>query len=163
LDGVLYRYSPQAYYYAGPFGVIAEYTATTQAVRNETDEADLTNSAWAVTGSWILTGENNDYRSGPKVAKPNNWPEGGDFGAVELLVRVHGITIDDQVAGAFGPTNQNNGIESALSAGVALGWYLNTVFKIFASYEHTRFTNVAAAPADRDMENVLSFSFNLAY
>lgn len=163
LDGALYRISPQAYYYVGPFGLIAEYTQTTQAVRNGTNEADLTNSAWALTGSWVITGEKNDYRSGPKVAKANNWPNGSNFGALELIGRVHGITIDDKVAGTFGPSNANNGIESALSAGGALGWYLNNSFKIFLSYEHTAFTNVAAAPAERKAENVLSFSFNAAY
>jgi phosphate-selective porin OprO/OprP len=163
LDGTLYRISPQAYYYVGPFGLIAEYTQTTQAVRNGANTADLTNAAWGVTGSWVLTGEKNSYRSGPRVAKANNWPNGSDFGAIELLARVHGITIDDAVAGTFGPTNQNHGIESALSAGGAIGWYLNNSFKIFVSYEHTAFTNVSAAPADRKAENVLSFSFNAAY
>lgn len=163
LDGSLYRISPQAYYYVGPFGLIAEYTQTTQDVRLGANEGELTNSAWAVTGSWVLTGEKNDYRSGPKVAKANNWPNGSNFGALELIARVHGITIDDQVAGTFGPSNQNNGIESALSAGGALGWYLNNSIKFFVSYEHTAFTNVAAAPAERTAENVLSFSFNASY
>lgn len=163
LDGTLSRLSPQAYYYYGPFGVIAEYTQTTQEVRSGANQGELTNSAWALTGSWVLTGEKNDYRGGPKVAKANNWPTGNNFGAIELLARVHGITIDEATAGTFGPSNQNHGIESALSAGGALGWYLNNSFKIFLSYEHTAFTDVAAAPAERKAENVLSFSFNAAY
>ncbi len=158
LDGALYRISPQAYYYVGPFGLIAEYTQTTQAVRNGANEADLTNSAWAVTGSWVITGEKNSYRSGPKVAKANNWPKGSNFGALELLARVHGISIDDAVPGTYGPAA---GVESALGYGAALGWYLNDVFKIYASYERTDFTN--ASGANRDSENVLSFSFNVAY
>lgn len=158
LDGSIYRISPQAYYYVGPFGLIAEYTQTTQAVRNAGNEADLTNSAWAVTGSWVLTGEKNDYRSGPKVAKANNWPNGSGFGALELLARVHGISIDGDVPGTFGPAA---GVESALAYGAALGWYLNNSYKIFVSYERTDFANVSGA--DRVSENVLSFSFNAAY
>jgi len=163
LDGTLWRVSPQAYYYVGPFGLIAEYTQTTQAVRSGANSGDLINAAWGLTGSWVLTGEKNSYRSGPQVARPNDWPRSGNFGALELLARVHGIHIDEATAGAFGPTNQNHGIESALSAGGAIGWYLNNSFKFFVSYEHTAFTNVAAAPAERKAENVLSFSFNASY
>jgi phosphate-selective porin OprO/OprP len=158
LDGTVVRISPQAYYYYGPFGLIGEYTQTTTAVRNGANSGDLTNSAWALTGSWVITGEKNSYRSGPKVAKANNWPKGSNFGALELLGRVHGISIDDAVAGTYGPAA---GVESALSYGAALGWYLNDVFKIYASYEHTDFTN--ASGANRDAENVLSVSFNVAY
>jgi phosphate-selective porin OprO/OprP len=167
-NGNLTRVSPQAYYYYGPFGVIGEYTQTTQTLVRNVNSAEVTNSAWAVTGSWILTGEKNDYRNGPKVVKSNAWPTTwGNFGAVELLVRAHGLTIDDKTfaASAYGPANnQANSIESALSGGVALGWYLNNVVKVFASYDHTTFTQAASVTvAERPDEKVLSLSFNVAY
>jgi phosphate-selective porin OprO/OprP len=59
--GRVTRVSPQAYYYAGPLGVIAEYTTTSQDIRRGVHEDRLTNCAWAVTASWFLSGEKNSY------------------------------------------------------------------------------------------------------
>ncbi len=182
-EGLLTRLSPQASYYYGPLGLIAEYTQTTQTVRLAAFSNDLTNTAWALTGSYFLTGEKNAYKS-IKVKTANTFPTLEGLGAVEILGRVHSIKIDDK---AFKALSTNLGqryadpaksASAALGYGLALGWYLNNNVKIFASYERTDFTGGAgvsaktsttpastAAPVvkDRDAEQVVTASFNVAF
>jgi phosphate-selective porin OprO/OprP len=179
-EGTLTRISPQASYYAGPLGIIAEYTQTTQTLRLATFSNELTNKAWAVTASWFLTGEKNVYKT-IKVKKANTFPSLDGIGAVELLGRVHGIQIDDKAFEALSATPSQRYADPAKSAsaatgyGLALGWYLNSNVKIFASYERTDFTGgtgisarTGTTPADpvvedRDSEQVLSLTFNTLF
>jgi phosphate-selective porin OprO/OprP len=176
-EGTLTRLSPQAYWYFGPFGLIAEYTQSTQNIRRATFNEDLTNSAWAVTGSWFLTGEKNNYKN-IKVKKANTFPSLDGIGAVELLARVHGLKIDDK---AFDSLTTNRSVRyadpsrqvsKALGAGGAVKWYLNSNVLIFASYEYTKFTGGSGTAAtsalnpvvkDREAEQVLSASVNVAF
>lgn len=176
--GTVSRYSPQAYYYAGPLGIIAEYTATTQNIRRAAFEQEITNSAWALTASWFITGEKNSYK-GIKVKKANTFPKIDGLGGLEVLGRVHGLKIDDK---AFAPLNTADlrvtyadaakQASEVLGYGLALGWYVNNTVKIFASYEQVDFAGgtgtsatATAAPivTDRESEKVLSLSFNVAY
>jgi phosphate-selective porin OprO and OprP len=176
--GTVTRYSPQAYYYAGPLGVIAEYSATTQNLRRAAFEQEITNAAWALTASWFITGEKNSYK-GIKVKKANTFPKFDGMGALEVLGRVHGLKIDDKV---FAPLNSADlrvtyadaakQASEVLGYGLALGWYLNNTVKIFASYEQVDFTGgtgtsatatLAPVVADRESEKVFSLSFNVAY
>jgi phosphate-selective porin OprO/OprP len=179
-EGTVTRLSPQLSYYSGPLGIIAEYTQTTQTLRLATFSNELTNKAWAVTASWFLTGDKNAYKT-IKIKKANTFPSLEGIGAVEVLGRVHSIDIDDK---AFEALSTNLGqryadpaksATAALGYGLALGWYLNNNVKIFASYERTDFTGGAgisaktSAPAaepvvqDRDAEQVISTSFNVAF
>jgi phosphate-selective porin OprO/OprP len=176
-EGTLRRVSPQAYWYFGPFGLIAEYTQTTQNIRRATFENDLTNSAWAVTGSWFLTGEKNTYKS-IKVKKANTFPTLDGLGAIELLGRVHALKIDgkafdslttDRRVRLADPSRQ---VSAALGAGAALKWYLNSNVLIFGSYEYTKFTGGAGTAAtatvnpivaNREAEKVLSGSVNVSF
>src|SRR5687768_9614611 len=73
-DGLHRRWSPQAYYYRGPFGLLGEYVTSEQEVRvtsgaNLDRVEHLENTAWQLVGSWLLTGEDTSYRG---VAKPNH-------------------------------------------------------------------------------------------
>src|SRR4029077_17179777 len=66
------RYSPQFYEYWGPFGLLGEYVISEQAVgRNTLDangkvtsvsEATLSNDAWQIAASWVITGEAASYK-----------------------------------------------------------------------------------------------------
>jgi len=49
--------SPQAYYYYGPFGLLGEYVIPTQQVRKAANSVEFGQSAWEISGSWVLTGE----------------------------------------------------------------------------------------------------------
>lgn len=176
--GTVARFSPQASYYAGPLGILAEYSATTQDLRRGAHEDRLTNAAWALTGSWFLTGEKNSY-GGIRVKRPNAFSAGGGIGALEVLARAHGLNVDEKAFAALDPADPRvtyadpaRQASAALGFGAGLGWYLNGTIKIFAGYEQVRFTGgagasaTASAPpvvADRDDENVLTFSLNVAY
>src|SRR6185369_655331 len=60
-DGEHWRLSPQGYYYYGPFGLLGEYVISDQRVTSVLGATRTTrrlaNTAWQVSGSWILTGE----------------------------------------------------------------------------------------------------------
>jgi phosphate-selective porin OprO and OprP len=56
------RWSPQGYYYWGPFGLLAEYVWSSQGVKKDKARATLDNDAWQVALSYVLTGENASYR-----------------------------------------------------------------------------------------------------
>lgn len=181
--GTVTRISPQAYYYYGPLGIIGEYTQTTQTLRLATFSNELTNKAWALTASYFLTGEKNAYKS-IKVKKANTFPNFDGIGAVEVLGRVHALKVDSKAFEALSTNLGQRYADPAKSAsevlgyGLALGWYLNNNVKIFASYERTDFTGGAGISAktsttpasttnpvvqDRDAEQVVSASFNVAF
>lgn len=175
--GAVIRYSPQAYYYAGPLGIIAEYTATTQTLARNGVARELTNTAWAFTSSLFVTGEKNSYK-GIKVRKANAFPSLESFGALEILARVSGIAIDDA---AFEPVSANQTqtyanpaaqASGALQYGFAVKWYLNNSVNLFTGWENTKFeggagtaatASVAAAPTDRQTESVLTAAFNVSF
>src|SRR6185436_2487989 len=50
------RLSPQGFFYAGPFGLLAEYVRSTQEVQKGGARAELENRSWQVAGSWVLAG-----------------------------------------------------------------------------------------------------------
>ena len=59
-NGEHWRLSPQAYYYYGPLSLLGEYVISDQQVRRTTGDAtsaDLQNTAWEISGGWVLTGE----------------------------------------------------------------------------------------------------------
>src|ERR1700687_524612 len=55
------RLSPQAYYYAGPVGLLGEVAISSQDVLNKSLTRRVRNEAWQVAGSVMLTGEKNSY------------------------------------------------------------------------------------------------------
>jgi phosphate-selective porin OprO/OprP len=176
-EGRVARISPQAYYYYGPFGLIAEYTSTKQNIRRATFNKDLTNTAWALTASYFITGEKNDYKK-IKVKKNNTFPTLDGIGGIELLGRIHALNIDDHAFDSL-TTNRtvryadpSKQVTEALGYGAAIKWYLNSNVVLFAGYEYTQFTGGAGTTAaaavnpvvkDREAEKVLSGSFNVSF
>ncbi|QNP39540.1 OprO/OprP family phosphate-selective porin [Lysobacter solisilvae (ex Woo and Kim 2022)] len=156
-DGLHRRWSPQAYYYNGPFGVQAEYVASEQEVRvtsgaNAGRVAHLENTAWQLLGSWVLTGEDASYKG---VARPNHPFTAGaaGWGAFELVTRYGELDIDDDAFPLFAnPATAGSGIE-AWSLG--LNWYLTQNLKLAATYTQSTFEGGAAAGADREDEKTV--------
>jgi len=58
------RYSPQAYFYYGPLGLIGEYVQSNQQLAKAATRREISNHAWQIAGSYFLTGEKNGYRHG---------------------------------------------------------------------------------------------------
>lgn len=149
-NGERSRWSPQANYYNGPFGLLAEYARVNQEVsltqRNpggtttQVELADLagtkkklSHDAWEIAGSWLLTGEDASFK-GVKPKRDFDLDTGG-WGAWELVGRYSRIDLDEDTfknrLGQYAGENRNtpNTINSAyadatLSAEAAKTWTL---------------------------------------
>ncbi len=115
-DGKRVRLAPQAYYYYGPFGLIAEYAtvsqgvslasggspaaggaaatalATAQTTKLGGSKKTLDNNAWQIAATYLFTGEDSSFKS----IKPKNdfdFDKGG-WGAWELALRYSELDVD---------------------------------------------------------------------
>ena len=145
-DGKRVRWAPQAYYYTGPFGVLAEYAEVSQEVRRTTGAArsdKLKNDAWNITASWLLTGEEASFK-GVKPKTPFT-TDGKGWGAWELIARYQENNIDEDAfsSAAAGAgvrfADPRNNAESAKSWAVGVNWYLNQWVRLAVNYEETKF------------------------
>jgi phosphate-selective porin OprO/OprP len=135
-DGDHWRVSPGAYYYFGPFGVMAEYAISQQAVRAGTDTADLRHTGLQVAAGWVLTGEDASF-SGVTPKRPFNLAD-RQWGAWQLVARYAELDIDNDAFPVF--ANPSASASHARSWAVGLNWYLNRNLRLNTSYSRTTFT-----------------------
>jgi len=186
--GTRNRISPQAYYYKGPLGLIAEYAQVTQDVRRAAtaavgaggaatnavaaiDPTELKNDAWQIAATWLLTGEDASFR-GVKPLQPFKFGEPSGWGAWEVGLRYQENQLDNAAA-RFADNNGGTAGRAgyALGArtwGVGLSWYHNENSKFLINYEDTRLDDLvagAAAPTvlRGDKERFLSFRYQISY
>lgn len=139
-SGTHWRLSPQAYYYYGPLSLLGEYVISDQQVRRTVGttvySADLQNTAWEISGGWVLTGEDASF-AGVTPRRPFD-PRNGGWGAWQLVARYAELNID---SAAF-PVFSNPGVSASAAQAWSLGlnWYLNRNVRVNASYSHTTFT-----------------------
>jgi phosphate-selective porin OprO/OprP len=131
-----WRLSPQGYYYYGPFSLLGEYVISDQEVRNGTRSADLRNTAWEISGGWVLTGENALF-TGVTPNHPFD-PRNGQWGAVQLVARYAELDVDKDAFPVF--ANPKVSASSAQAWAVGLNWYLNRNIRVNASFSRTTFT-----------------------
>jgi len=115
-DGKRVRVSPQAYYYYGSFGLLAEYAiesqdvslasgsspaaggtgatalATAQTTILNGSKKKLTHDAWQIAGTYLLTGEDSSFKS--VKPKADFDLDKGTWGAWELALRYSQIDLD---------------------------------------------------------------------
>lgn len=133
------RISPAVFYYYGSLGVFAEYMRSTQAVARAAVTRDITNHAWEVTGSYVLTGE----AASDRGVKPTHTfdPQNGHWGALQLLARYTSLTVDPDAflsgLAAAGASRQ------AQSYTLAVNWYPAASIKYYATVERTSFDHNA--------------------
>ena len=138
-NGAHWRLSPQAYYYYGPFSLMAEYAVSDQQLSRvgpTPAKADLQNTAWEITGGWVITGEDATYTG---VTPRHNFdPKTGGCGAWQLVARYGQLDIDNKTFPLFAnPASSATGLETY---SIGLNWYLNKDITVKASYSHTDFT-----------------------
>ena len=160
-DGQHKRASPQAYYYFGSFGLLAEYVISGQTVATDTARRYLSNRGWEVAGSFVLTGEKNSYDSiQPAHAFE---PAAGlqHMGAWEIAFRHSALDVDRSAFPVYAAP-----ADSARQAGesaVGLNWYVNRYAKVMADFEYTSFhmvTNtIPRLCPERVLMTRLQFSF----
>ena len=156
-DGLHRRWSPQAYYYVGPFGLLGEYVTSEQEVKllsgaNAGRVKHLENTAWQVSGSWVLTGEDASYKG---VARPNHPFTTGaaGWGAFELVTRYGELDVDDDAFPLF--ANPATSASRVQAWSVGLNWYLTQNLKLATTYTQASFDGGAANGADREDEKTL--------
>ena len=164
-NGQHWRLSPQSYYYYGPFSLLGEYAISDQAVSKRAAKADLQNTAWQISGGWVLTAENASF-NGVTSLHPFN-PHGGQWGAFQIVARYAELNIDDDAFPVFSNPDMSASAAKAWSAG--LNWYLNRNIRFNTSYSHTTFTGgggagaTAPATVTRQPEDVLFTRIQLAF
>ena len=151
-DGTHWRIAPQGYFYLGPFGLQAEYTVSSQEVRNAVAVDELENSAWEVQARYVLTGQAAGNRGWPVAAEPFN-PWTGDWGAWEIAARFGQLKVDDDAFPVFADPAQS--ITGADNYGFAVHAYLNDYVRLTVDYEAFPFDGGAAGGADRETEKVI--------
>ena len=155
------RISPQAYYYAGPVGILSEYVVSSQDVLNKKVAGNVKNEAWQVTGSVMLTGEKNSYRG---ITPRNGFEPTRGFrhmGAVELALRHSQLRIDNGAFPLF--ASPKTAAQAAAENGIGINWYLNHFVKLTTDYEHTNFRMALANVTPLHSENVLMSQIQLAF
>jgi phosphate-selective porin OprO/OprP len=162
-DGERTRIAPQAYYYVGAFGAMAEYTESQQdvsrVVTTGTRAGTVDSDAWQFAVSYFLTGEEAAFKGfQPKTRFSLS---DGTWGAFEVKARVQQINVSDD-AFAGGADSFADPLASASRAdsyGIGLNWYLNENLKWLFDVERTTFEG-GAATGDRHDED--SFQLRLA-
>ena len=160
-DGQHNRLAPQAYYYVGPFGLMGEYTISSQEVLNNGLTARVRNEAWQVATSFLLTGEKNGYAG---VHSRNGFEPGrgyDHFGALEIAVRYAQVRIGGNAFPAF--ANPSTAARLAGGPGFGFNWYLTRYVKLQTDYEHTGFYMAAGAKSSLHSENVLMNQIQLSF
>ncbi len=161
-NGKIWRVSPQAYYYKGPFGFFGEYAYSAQEV-TQTAGAVLTsdtlrNTAWQVAGSWFVTGEDNSFKA---VTPKSPFKFGGaGWGAFELTARYGELDVDDDTFPVF--ANPATAATKATSWGGGVNWHLNRNVKLSLNYEQTDFAGGTSAFLNNGEKVILTraqFSF----
>jgi phosphate-selective porin OprO/OprP len=163
-DGRQTRISPQFYYYYGPFGLIGEYGRVKHDLVRGANKDSLKHDAWQLAGSYVLTGEDNSFKSiNPK--RPFDLDK-GQWGAWEIALRYTELNLDkDAFEGAPGVrfANAASTSESASSWAAGVNWYLNKYVKVQTTYEQTKFDSAFDDVKDRDTERVLFSRFQVAF
>ena len=164
-DGTRRRWSPQASLFVGSVGILAEYMESRHHVQKADPgrplaTATLTNAAWSVTGSYLLTGEDATYGN----VKPKNFfvPSAGKWGAWQVVARVNRLTTDEAAfRGGFADAAKS--VRQATAWGAGVNWIWNGNLKLVLDYERTRFQGGAAAGGDRRTENSVQTRLQLSY
>lgn len=139
-DGDHWRLSPQAGYFYGPFGLLAEYVVSDQRVRRigggPAAAGHLANTAWQVAAGYVLTGE--DFTYDGIIPRRNFNPADGGWGAWQIVARYGQLDIDHAAFPLF--ANPASSARSAAEWSVGLNWYLNRNLRANAGFSHTSFT-----------------------
>jgi phosphate-selective porin OprO/OprP len=154
------RFSPQGYFFHGPFGVLGEYVKSEQQVAvTNGPVVDVSNNAWQVAVAFVVTGEKKSY--GGVTPKKNFDPLHNSWGAVELAFRTGELNLDS-AAFANGLLSSSKSARSAREWVGGVNFYLNRNVKIVADYAQTSFDG-GASSGDRPDERTVLTRFQLAF
>lgn len=123
--------------------------------------ANLQNTAWDISGGYVLTGEDATYNG----VTPNHpfSPLNGRWGAVQLAGRYSELDVDKKAFNGFADSGTSASKATEWSAGV--NWYLNRNLRVNASFSETRFQggNGAKATVTKQHEEVFFTRMQLSF
>jgi phosphate-selective porin OprO/OprP len=167
-DGRRERWSPQAYYYVGSFGALAEYVESEQDVSRQLTTTTkrsgrVDNSAYQVSLSYFLTGEAATFNS--ITPRTTFHVGGGGWGAWEVVARYSELKIDNAAfaGGAQSFADPTASPRNARATGVGINWWLNANVKWVLDYEVTQFEGGATSNGNRPDERALTTRFALTF
>jgi phosphate-selective porin OprO/OprP len=121
-----------------------------------------TNSAWEVTSTYVLTGENASYAG---VTPHHDFDlSSGHWGAFELAGRYGQLKLDSSIF-SENFANLNTSISKENAWAVGINWYLNRNVKVVFDFEQTKFRRGAVngpSTDDRKTENLFTTMFQLS-
>lgn len=151
--------APQAFYYLGSFGLLAEDTVAEEEFQKSTVRKDVAFRSWEVAASYILTGEKKSY--GSPIPKHPFAPLDHGWGAWEIAVRTGDFRVDEGLFN-YGFASETTSPSFAREWVGGVNWYLNRLFRISVDYGHTNFVG-GAVGADRAAERVILSRFQLNF
>src|SRR4029453_6100684 len=145
-NGNHWRIGPQAYYYRGPLGFLAEYYVSNQKLRRGVVTGDNTARAWQLEANYVLTGEGASYRGVTPRHSFERATGGRSWGAFDVIGRAGRVEVYDDVFQLFANPAAAAGRADDVVGGV--NWYLNRMVKITAEFETNLFDGGAANGED---------------
>jgi phosphate-selective porin OprO/OprP len=152
------RINPQAYYYLGPFGVLAEWIREYQQLANSAGTGALNNSAGNLVASFVIGGDAS--YEGVKPHRSLDLAEGG-FGALEIGARYNWLDVDHAAFPAAADPAKS--VDHARSFGVALNWQLSRNLKAGADFDQTWFQGGAKGGGTRNTEKAGTARFQTSF
>lgn len=132
-DGRHVRATVHASWYAGPFGLMAEYVRSSQHVGlADHSPALVIAGAWQVLGQWVISGGSSTFEG---VV-----PTGRRSGAFDVAARIGGIRLQSDDAFTAGLADPAKSARKALSAGGGADWLPNRSLRFALDLEHTWFS-----------------------
>jgi phosphate-selective porin OprO/OprP len=138
------RIVPQGWYFWGPAGLYWEYADSSEKFQlnrtaaPKTSRAFFDTTAWDVSASWYLTGEQNAFFTPPAPLHPFHI-RGSGLGAWQLVARIGGLSLDDAAFAKKTDFATAGSARSATTWGAGLNWYMNKNIKWIFEYEQTSF------------------------
>ena len=150
-DGPHWRATAQGYYYAGPFGVLAEYVRSVQHVVLNGTHDHVAADSWQAIVQYVLTGDDATYNS----VTPNHPfdPKTGAIGAFDVTARIGELRQTDGAVFAV-YADPTKSVRRAWSSGIGVDWFANRAFRGVLDLERTWFT-LGAKTGDRASETTL--------
>lgn len=168
-NGTHTRFSPQFYWYHNSIGLLGEYASSKQAVtRTGGPTVDFTHTAYELTATYVLTGEDATFRGPIKPAAPYAIGKDG-WGALEVAVRIGELDVDKDVfdaavgGGAAFATGAVARQQKASSYGLGFNWYLTANAKLVLDYNVTEFDAAPGNTATREDEKALFTRLQINY
>jgi len=160
VDGQHRRWAPQASYFSGPLGLMAEYILSGETLSAKDNRRYIANRGWDIAASIMLSGDRNKFE-GFKPAHPFALGEGRrHWGAWELALRHSDVVIDQLAFPNF--ADPGSSAKGARESAVGLNWLLNSHAKWVCNYEYTTFQKVRNTNPSLHTERVVMAELQLS-